>query len=159
MAVLNIKRGGGFSVAAIAPTPQESAKILPADKHTAALVESEVLRTNAAEAIEQVILDSRLPEPEYIAAEDIPGDDSEPRHKLSQLVADDFPFDESQLAAIYGIADQRYACLMGAAGTGKTTSTKKLVDVIQSTTGLVDMKHYWKRMSEDERADAQAGVR
>lgn len=158
MAVLNLKRGGGFSAAAVAPTPQPEAKILPPDKSTAALVESEVLRTNAIEAVENAVLDARVPEPEYIAPEDVPDGPESPKHKLSQLVADDFPFDESQLTAIYGIAEQRYACLMGAAGTGKTTCTKKVVDVIQSTTGLVDMSNYWKRMSEDERADQNAGV-
>lgn len=66
--------------------------------------------------------------------------------KLSQLVDDAFPFDESQLRAIRGMTAQQYACLTGAAGTGKTTTTKKLVDVLQSQgkINLVNMKSYWK---------------
>lgn len=66
--------------------------------------------------------------------------------KLSQLVADDFPFDESQLAAIDGMTHEPYACLTGAAGTGKTTTTKKLVDSLLETVKMsaVNMKEYWQ---------------
>ena len=74
--------------------------------------------------------------------------------KLERLVADDFPFDESQLEAVEGLATSNYGCMTGAAGTGKTTTTKKLVDRLMETTtiGNVDMSAYWSS-DYDERMD------
>jgi Cdc6-like AAA superfamily ATPase len=57
-----------------------------------------------------------------------PDDDEFGYKKLSQLVDETFPFDESQLDAIDGLTTEQYACLTGAAGTGKTTTTKAVVD-------------------------------
>jgi hypothetical protein len=64
---------------------------------------------------------------------------------LSKLVDENFPFDESQLAAINGMVTEQYATLTGAAGTGKTTTTKKLVDVLltESMIVQVDMSTYF----------------
>lgn len=75
--------------------------------------------------------------------------------KLSRLVDDDFPFDESQLAAIHGMVGEKYACMTGAAGTGKTTSTKKFVDLLLESSSLteVNMQDYWKRGSSAADAD------
>ena len=72
-----------------------------------------------------------------------------------RLVADDFPFDESQLAAVQGMVASRYACLTGAAGTGKTTVTKKFVDSLldSAAIGSVDMTNYWKQDSVPVDAD------
>lgn len=69
------------------------------------------------------------------------------RIKLSKLIDDDFPFDESQLDAIDGISTEQYACLTGAAGTGKTTTTKAIVDRIVRGGELraVDMESYWSK--------------
>lgn len=66
--------------------------------------------------------------------------------KLSRLIDDDFPFDESQLTAINGMVNHRYACLTGAAGTGKTTVSKGFVDKLLQTSGIseVDMEGYFK---------------
>jgi ATP-dependent exoDNAse (exonuclease V) alpha subunit len=67
--------------------------------------------------------------------------------KLSRLIDEDFPFDESQLAAIHCLNQEQYGALTGAAGTGKTTTTKKIVDTIVESGDLeeVDMKGYWKK--------------
>jgi ABC-type oligopeptide transport system ATPase subunit len=94
------------------------------------------------------------PPPEHDGSDDVHVEDVQIRavDKLDRLVADDFPFDESQLRAIYGVANQRFACLIGAAGTGKTTSTKKAVDLIKDSLGEVDMKNYWGKRSPDESA-------
>ena len=76
--------------------------------------------------------------------------------KLSQLIADDFPFDESQLSAIDGLVNQRFGCLTGAAGTGKTTTTKKLVQELISSesVGNVNLRGYFKKAdSESSKAD------
>jgi ATP-dependent exoDNAse (exonuclease V) alpha subunit len=70
--------------------------------------------------------------------------------KLSALIDHDFPFDESQLDAIDGLSTEQYACLTGAAGTGKTTTTKAVVDKLMTQIMLssVDMSTYWKKGSE-----------
>lgn len=66
--------------------------------------------------------------------------------KRVRLVDDDFPFDDSQRLAMTGMVESKYACLTGAAGTGKTTVTKGFVDrLLDSTTlGEVDLRNYWK---------------
>lgn len=73
--------------------------------------------------------------------------------KLSRLVDDDFPFDESQLLAVNGMIQQQYACLIGAAGTGKTTLEQKLVDLLQDGLDEIDMSQYWKRGVPADDAD------
>jgi hypothetical protein len=67
------------------------------------------------------------------------------QHGLSRLVDENFPFDESQLAAITGMITEQYATLTGAAGTGKTTTTKKLVDELLNASAIVsvDMSTYF----------------
>lgn len=66
---------------------------------------------------------------------------------LSKLVDENFPFDDSQRAAINGLAGQKYACMTGAAGTGKTTCTKALIDKLMDdgSLGEVDMTTYFKQ--------------
>lgn len=75
--------------------------------------------------------------------------------KLSKLIDDDFPFDESQLAAIHGMASQRFGCITGAAGTGKTTSIKKFIDLIlnESQTSAVDLSTYFSDGYESDDAE------
>jgi hypothetical protein len=75
--------------------------------------------------------------------------------KLSKLIDHDFPFDESQLDAIEGITQEDYACLTGAAGTGKTTVTKAIVDRIVEEGSLeaVDMEKYWSKGFKEEPDD------
>src|SRR6478609_3648061 len=89
------------------------------------------------------VLDQKIP-PEVVKKPKI--DRADPR-RLSQLVDDDFPFDESQLAAIEGMLKYNAACLTGAAGTGKTTTLKKFVDELQNQMPIdyVNMKDYFKR--------------
>lgn len=76
------------------------------------------------------------------------------RLKLDKLVADDFPFDESQVEMIEGVVNHlifnggQGACATGAAGTGKTTSTKKIVDRLMESASFlkaVDMDTYFKK--------------
>lgn len=83
--------------------------------------------------------------------------------KLSRLLDDDFPFDPSQLAAIEGLASQQYGCMTGAAGTGKTTCTKAVVDRIKHQLGEVDMTNYFKKpkkgtLEYDELMDERAAA-
>lgn len=75
---------------------------------------------------------------------------------LSRLIDADFPFDESQIAAVEGMVQSTHACLTGAAGTGKTTVTKKLVDELiqRMPLNLVNMNEYWKKgYDSDDRED------
>lgn len=69
---------------------------------------------------------------------------------LSTLVDDNFPFDESQLAAIEGLASVNRGCLTGAAGTGKTTTLKAVVQRLKSETRIVDMESYWVNKNKTE---------
>lgn len=73
--------------------------------------------------------------------------------KLDRLMDDDFPFDDSQLHAVYGLVQQQYGCLIGAAGTGKTTVTKKFVDLLRDGLDEIDVSQYWKRGVSDEHDD------
>jgi hypothetical protein len=98
----------------------------------------------AEEAIDSPALPTRLPVETKPPTDD---DSNLPEWaRMEKLVDDDFPFDDSQLDAIYGMASQRYACLTGAAGTGKTTTTKRLVQVLMESASLesVNMLTYWK---------------
>jgi hypothetical protein len=72
---------------------------------------------------------------------------SDDNEKLSRLVDDDFPFDDTQLTAIYGLVQQQYGVMIGAAGTGKTTTTKKLVDMLRDGLDEIDVSQYWNRGS------------
>lgn len=158
-----------FTVKGIQPAPtNQPAADVPNSKEGDALVATHVrMNEAAAEAVNQVIHESLPPPDTYkpIPASNkrLPDDPVDSIHseditiravdKLDRLVADDFPFDPSQLEAIYGVVNQRYACLIGAAGTGKTTSTKKIVDLIKSDLGEVVMTDYFKnpnRKGNDE---------
>lgn len=70
---------------------------------------------------------------------------SDANEKLNRLVDDDFPFDDTQMIAIEGLLKEQYGCMIGAAGTGKTTTTKKLVDLLQDSLDLIDMSQYWSK--------------
>ncbi|MGL5935896.1 MAG: ATP-dependent DNA helicase [Cetobacterium sp.] len=78
---------------------------------------------------------------------------SDDNEKLSRLVDDDFPFDDTQLTAIYGLVQQQYGVMIGAAGTGKTTTTKKLVDMLRDGLDEIDVSQYWTRGTPDEHDD------
>jgi len=74
---------------------------------------------------------------------------------LSRLVSDDFPFDESQLNAVLGMTEQQYACLTGAAGTGKTTVTKKLIDSLLVSASTINVAGYWNKGGGNQNAPDQ----
>lgn len=121
--------------------------------------ESEVttaVRAAVAENVEaEAILDGPMPDVAELTKDD-ESDDRRP--KLSKLIDDDFPFDESQLDAIDGLTTEQYACLTGAAGTGKTTTTKRIVERLLETTDMksVNMESYWKSDYKDADEDYEA---
>lgn len=127
-----------------APNPTGENRVIPNESpEHKPIMESIVRQADAQAAATDAALES-LDKPSAVvikATEDnLTGD-----RKLSRLVDDDFPFDDSQLVAIGGVVQEKYACLTGAAGTGKTTSTKKIVDLLQEGLNEVDMSNYWKR--------------
>lgn len=52
----------------------------------------------------------------------------------------DWEWDKSQLTAIDGIMNDRYSCLIGAAGTGKTTVVKEIVKQIEDKVSTIDLR-------------------
>ncbi len=67
---------------------------------------------------------------------------------ISKPIPSDIKWDEYQLAALKGIRKQKYACLIGAAGTGKTTVTKQLVSEIEETVSLIDLNRAKVKQSD-----------
>lgn len=113
------------------------------------------IKTEIRVALAQTIEDDKLliqpdaevmPNLEIVLADDEHTGRLSGSNKLSKLIDADFPFDESQLEAVEGMIESTHACLIGAAGTGKTTVTKKFVDRLLETTTLggVDLRKYWK---------------
>jgi hypothetical protein len=135
--------------AAAIPTPRIMTNSEADDRATLTAVRQLEVERLATEAL----IDKPTPHVEPTSSE------SELREKLKldKLVEDDFPFDESQLEMIEGILAHlnnggQGACATGAAGTGKTTSTKKLVDRLMETSTLaaIDMETYFKSAKDSE---------
>lgn len=59
-------------------------------------------------------------------------------HIPTALVDKNIVLDESQQAAVDGLVNEQFGCLIGAAGTGKTTSVKQLVARIANQIPLID---------------------
>lgn len=116
------------------------------------VVETETRIADANRAVEDAIINS-TPADAHVVKNGDEANISSEAEKLSRLVDDDFPFDESQLAAVYGMIQQQYACMIGAAGTGKTTVERKLVDLLRDGLEEVDMSRYWQRGAPDEDDD------
>lgn len=72
--------------------------------------------------------------------------------------ADEIELDESQIAALNGMLEQRYACLIGAAGTGKTTVMKRFVRMIESTVETINLKRARPKTLENEQKEDEFNV-
>lgn len=131
----------------ITPQPIPSPQVLDDSKDSDNLVAQQVRMAGAEATQVDEMLDGPTP--------DIRTPDE--NRKLSRLVDDNFPFDESQVAAIdgtvSGLDEYQITCMTGAAGTGKTTCTKKVVDSLLDLGQLseVDLDSYWK--SDDVESD------
>lgn len=127
----------------IAPRVEEKAKETPPEAMTIEQLADEL------QEYESAAPDSY----EYMGA--YSGERSKPSWIPDRLVAEDFPWDESQLEAIIGLVGTRAGCLIGAAGTGKTTCEKKIVDMLihgEEKYGVeplrltpVNVQKYWTR--------------
>lgn len=155
---LKLTPNKGLSLASLlktqpkAPNPANVARAIPnASPEHKPILESIVHQTDAKLAAEDAFLATHMAKPN-------PAPNSE-EVQLSRLLEDDFPFDPSQLEAVYGIVQQQFACLTGAAGTGKTTVTKKIVDLLKDGLGSVDLATYWKPAQEGvDEEDEEAAV-
>lgn len=58
---------------------------------------------------------------------------------ISKPIPSDIIWDEYQLKALEGIRKQKYCCLIGAAGTGKTTVEKQIISEVQQIVSLIDL--------------------
>lgn len=142
----------GLNLAKFKPAPLPAARIVPVNtKESERIVREAVQNTDAEFAVTDAVLASTPGGATIVNAteENISSESA----KLARLVDDDFPFDESQLTAVYGMVQQQYACMIGAAGTGKTTVERKLVDLLQDGLDEIDMSQYWKRGAPAEGDD------
>jgi ATP-dependent exoDNAse (exonuclease V) alpha subunit len=117
--------------------PQAGVRVLPRTKET----ESEInlaLRLDEArmKPVDELIDHAnRITEKELLTP---------PVVGLTDLIEEGFEFDESQTAAIEGLTHSLKGCLTGAAGTGKTTTTKGLIQRLKSGISDISMDDYWK---------------
>lgn len=148
---MNLK---GLNLAGINARPKLPAPrvVNPHSTEFEKVVENETRIADANRAVEDAIIDSTPADALVVAAPEEKNISNE-SEKLSRLVDDDFPFDESQLAAVHGLIQQQYGCMIGAAGTGKTTVERKLVDMLREGLNEVDMSRYWQRGAPDDDDD------
>ncbi len=60
-------------------------------------------------------------------------------HDLPDDLMGDIELDNDQMTAVAGIVKQQFAVLIGAAGTGKTTTTKALVKALERSVATIDL--------------------
>lgn len=75
---------------------------------------------------------------------------------VSKPIPSDIVWDESQLAALAGIRKQKYCCLIGAAGTGKTTVTKQIVSEIEQTLSTIDLNR--ARLHQSDKKELNVAI-
>lgn len=139
-----LPRFGKLNPANATPTPIPAPRLLPESKETEKLLSQQVRQNEAGEAIVNAVLEGQHQPTQREVDEEMHNENK----KLDRLIDDDFPFDPSQLAAVEGLINSTHGCLTGAAGTGKTTTTKKLVDELLHSTTLtreIDLNTYFKK--------------
>lgn len=75
---------------------------------------------------------------------------------ITKPIPSDIIWDESQLAALNGIRKQKYCCLIGAAGTGKTTVTKQIVSELEQTVSTIDLNR--ARLHQTDKKDLNVAI-
>lgn len=76
----------------------------------------------------------------------------------STLMSDDLVLDQFQSAALNGLRDQKYGCLIGAAGTGKTTTLKALIAEVEDAVPIVDLNQARTEQDQIDRPDMHVAV-
>lgn len=84
---------------------------------------------------------------------------------IKQDPLDSIILDEYQTAALNGLLHEKYACLIGAAGTGKTTVTRKLVKLLESNVPVIQLNktrretdQFEYRSDEDKKKDQNVAI-
>lgn len=132
------------------PSPRFRARVIPESDDSQALVNALIHQAEAenhTQLAEEARLQRFVEEAEEVERHTMGG--------MSSLVDDNFPFDESQLVAINGLANVKRGCMTGAAGTGKTTTLKAVVQRLKSETRIIGMESYW--VNKDKPGGAAAG--
>ena len=55
-------------------------------------------------------------------------------------IADDWQWDDSQLAAIHGVLNQQFSVIIGPAGSGKTTVLREIIEQLETTLRTIDIR-------------------
>lgn len=92
---------------------------------------------------------TRVKEPIPVAAIEI---ENTPVLQLTKgnLIPEGFEFDDSQIEALKQLATQTHGCLIGAAGTGKTTCTKAFVQSIANEVRAIDADYASRKANGNE---------
>ena len=77
---------------------------------------------------------------------------------ISKPMPSEITLDEYQKAALEGLRPQQYGCLIGAAGTGKTTVTKQLVAEISGDIPTIDLNYTKIKHTPDEKPDYNVAI-
>ena len=87
------------------------------------------------------------------------GSRSSPKLKLAELAGDDalvdhkIVYDATQVAAIDGLVGQHYGCITGAAGTGKTTVLKAVIQKLEQGVKSINMAEYFGKERDENDPD------
>lgn len=87
--------------------------------------------------------EERFKDAEQPAPKTEPNSFIEPEDKIA-IPVKEMEFDQSQEDARRGILSQKYSCLIGKAGTGKTKTLNDLLDDLRGELGMVDFKERQK---------------
>lgn len=103
------------------------------------VAERQLVQANAI-ALKQSAIDAAIAQAEKARAAEADDDRNAQLPTISIPAVDGIQWDDSQLAAINGLRTQQYGCLIGAAGTGKTTTTKELIRRLEAEIGTIDIR-------------------
>ena len=76
----------------------------------------------------------------------------------STLMDTDIVLDKYQSAALHGLRHQKYGCLIGAAGTGKTTALKALIAEVENAVPIVDINSARTEKDKSDLPDMHVAV-
>ena len=77
---------------------------------------------------------------------------------IPTVAQSDIVLDQYQSAALEGLRSQMFGCLIGAAGTGKTTVLKQLVRELESTVPTIDLNHTKIAIKEDAKPEYNVAI-
>ena len=88
----------------------------------------------------------------------LPVAESAPIIDLQVEPVSEIVLDQYQAAALEGLRDQKFGVLIGAAGTGKTTVLKRLVEQLEKTVPIIDINSASMRARNDDKIEENFNV-